>query len=92
MRGQLILKNEEYIYMDCKIRMSTRAMANLMYAAIITQSGLPTSFGVGIYDYERSQNAYNMVDVKVHIHPSQIERFELESTVKLIKPLSVTIN
>lgn len=81
-----------YVYMDCKIRMSTKAMANLMYASIITRSGLPTSYGVGIYDYTRNQNSFNMVDVKVHIHPDNIKLFEEEANVKLVKPLSVTIN
>lgn len=83
-------KREEYIYMDCSIRMSVKAMSNLMYAAIITKSGLPTSYGVGIYEYSRAQNAFNNVEVKVHIHPTQIERFEQESGIALRKPQSVT--
>lgn len=87
-----LLKREEYVYMDCNIRMSTRAMADLLYAAIITRSGLPSSYGVGIYDYKRDQNCYNYVDVKVHIHPSKIEEFEFEANTKLYKPIQVKLN
>lgn len=85
-------REEEFVYMDCKIRMSTRAMANLLYASLITRSPLVNSYGVGIYEYERKSNSFNMVDIKVHIHPDNIERFEQEATVKLVKPISITVN
>jgi len=82
---------EEMIWMECKIRMSEKAMANLLYASIITQSGLPHSYGVGIYQFDRKQNSYNMVDFKVVIHPDNIAKFEEISGVKLTKPISITI-
>lgn len=85
-------RREEYVYMDCKIRMTKKAMADLLYAAIITKSGLPTSFGVGIYEYSRAQNVYNGVEVKVHLHPSKIEEFEKHSGVKLREPITIMLN
>lgn len=86
------LNKEEYVYMDCNIRMSTRALADLLYAAIITKSGLPSSFGVGIYGFKRDQNCYNHVDVKVHIHPSKIEEFQFQANTKLYKPIQIKLN
>ena len=83
---------KDYIYMDCSIKMSQKAMANLLYAVIITQSDIPTSYGVGIYKCTRSQNSYNMVDVKIHIHPSKIDEFEELSGVKLEKPIEIQLN
>lgn len=83
---------KDYIYMDCSIKMSQKAMANLLYAVIITHSDIPTTYGVGIYEYTRSQNSYNMVDVKIHIHPSKINEFEELSGVKLEKPIQIQLN
>lgn len=85
-------KKEEYIYMDCSIRMSNRAMADLLYAVIMTDSSVVTSYGIGIGDYDRKQNAYNRVDIKIHIHPSLIEEFNNISKTILTKPIRVTIN
>lgn len=89
---EMYYKQEEYIYMDCKIRMSKKGLSDLLYAAIITKSGLPCFFGVGIYQYSRSQNGFNMVDVKVHIHPDAVQEFENTAGVKLFKPISPTVN
>ena len=86
------MKREDYVYMDCRIRMSQKAMADLLYAAIITHAGLPTSYGTGIYEYTRKQNSFNCALVKVHIHPDMIPTFEEYSGVTLEKPQSVTIN
>lgn len=85
-------KREEYVYMDAHIRMSQKAMANFLYASIMTRASLPTSFGVGIYEYDRHQNSFNNVDIKVHLHPSYIPKFEDLSGTKLRKPVSITIN
>lgn len=74
---------EEYEYRIAKTKMSKNKLADLMYAAIMTRSGLPNSFGIGIYNLTRSQNTYNLVDVNVHIHPSKIEQFEEISGVSL---------
>lgn len=83
---------ENYVYRDCKIRMSQKVMANLLYAAIMTKAGLPTSYGCGIYEYRRDQNSYNCVDIKVHIHPDQISKFEELSGVKLKTPITPVVN
>lgn len=86
------LKQEEYVYKDTTIRMSKRAMSDLLYAAIICQAGLPTFFGVGIYEYGRDSNRFNNVDVKVHIHPSMIHQFEIESQAILREPVRISVN
>jgi hypothetical protein len=87
-----ILKKDEYVYMDCKINMSTNKMADLFYAVVMTQASVPTTWGCGIYEYNRTQNSRNGVDVKIHIHPTMIGEFEQLASVKLSKPQSVTIN
>ena len=51
---------EEYVYKDCKIRMSKNAMSDLLYAIIMTHSEISCTYGIGIYDYSRSQNSYNV--------------------------------
>lgn len=79
-------KKEEYIYKDCKIRMSERVMANVMYAVIMTHSNITSTCGIGIYEYNRGQNSYNMVDIRIHIHPEHIPLFENLSGVKLTEP------
>ena len=48
--------------------------------------------GCGIYEYTRKQNGGNGVDVKIHIHPSQIELFETLSGVVLNNPIQIHIN
>lgn len=83
---------EGYVYMDCKIRMSNRAMSNLMYAVIITHASISGTYGIGIYEYDRKQNSYNTVEVKIYLHPGRIKEFEQIAEVKLRKPISVTIN
>ena len=88
----MVFNRDQYIYMDCKVRMSKKSLYDLMYAAIITQSGLPTSYGVGIYSLNRNQNSYNFCAIKVHIHPSQVKVFELESGLTLTKPPIININ
>lgn len=82
----------DYIYMDCDIKMSQKSMANLLYAVIMTHSDIPTTFGVGIYEYTQKQNSYNRVDVKIHIHPSKIEEFEQLSGIKLKTPIQLQLN
>ena len=82
----------DYIYMDCSIKMNQKAMANLLYAVIMTRSDIPTTFGVGIYEYTQKQNSYNRVDVKIHIHPTKIDEFEELSGVKLKTPIQLQLN
>lgn len=85
------MKNE-YIYKDCKVRLSKNSLYLLTYAAILTKSDLINFFGVGIYELSKMQNARNYVDVKVHLHPSKIEIFEKLSNLKLTKPIKVHVN
>lgn len=87
-----ILNKNEYEYKDCSINLSTKKMADVLYAAIMTQSAITNSYGVGIYEYERSQNSYNGCDLKIHIHPSMIDKFEELSHIKLRNPMNVQLN
>ena len=86
------IRKTGYVYMDAGIKMSQKAMANLLYAVIMTHASIPTTFGIGIYGYTRSQNSYNLVDIKIHIHPSFIPLFEELSGVKLESPIQVQVN
>lgn len=83
---------QEYVYKDCSIKMSQKAMANLLYAVIMTHAAIPTTYGVGIYEYARNQNSYNLASVKIHIHPDEISTFEELSQIKLKNPIQVQIN
>lgn len=87
-----ILNKDEYAYKDCKIRVSDKKMSDFLYAVIMTQSAITTTWGCGIYEYTRKQNGGNRVDVKIHIHPSQIELFETLSGVVLNNPIQIHVN
>lgn len=89
--SKIILDKENYIYMDCNIEMSQKAMSNLLYAVIMTHSTISSTFGIGIYEYTRKQNSYNTVNIKVHIHPTKINEFEELSEVKLKSPIKLNI-
>jgi hypothetical protein len=86
------LKREEFVYMDLAILMNDKTMANVMYAAIMTQAHFPTIWSMSAYEYNRAQNKHNEALIKVHIHPSQITEFELISGRQLRKPESVGLN
>ena len=47
---------ENYIYMDCKVKMSKNSLYLLTYAAIITKTDLQSFFGVGIYNLDTKKN------------------------------------
>lgn len=87
-----ILNKDEYVYMDCSITLSTKKLSNVLYAAIMTQSAITNSYGVGIYEYDRSQNSYNGCDLKIHIHPTMIDKFEELSHIKLRNPINIQLN
>lgn len=82
---------ENYIYMDCSIRMSTNAMSNLMYAIIMTQSEITSTWGCGIYQFSRKQNSYNQVDFRIHLDPNKIEQFQELAGIKLKTPPKMTL-
>jgi hypothetical protein len=86
------LKREEFVYMDFELQMSDKAMANALYAAVITQASFPTIWSMSAHDYNRSQNKRNGMILKVHIHPTMIETFNSISLGILQKPPTITIN
>lgn len=85
------LKREDYIYMDTDTNMSIKGLSNLTYAAIVCQAGLPTFYVLSLHE-DRKINTTFKVQVKVHIHPSQIEKFENISALKLRKPPQATLS
>ena len=72
--------------------MSEKAMSNLLYALIITKSIFTDSHGIGIYEYTKKQNSTNYVNFRIHIHPDQINDFELYSGITLKIPAKFVLN
>lgn len=66
---------EEYIYMDLHLNMSNKAMANILYAGIITEARFTTLWTLDGQSYNRKQNSRNGASIKVHIHPEEILLF-----------------
>ena len=83
-------KEDEYVYMDCEFMMSNRAMADLMYAGIITDARFTTLWTMSGKEYNRTQNRHNGAFVKVHIHPDKINQFKHLSNEKLTEPIKLS--
>ena len=88
----MYLERTEYIARQSKIRMGEKSMASFMYAMIITKSVMTCAFGISIYQHTRKQNCRGWVEIMIHIHPSQIEKFEEESGISLSKPVEAHTN
>lgn len=85
-------KESEFVYMDCEVRMSKEKLFRVLYAMIMCHAKITNSYGVGIYEYSRQQNSFNNVDLKIHIHPDEIDNFQRMSDAMLTVPISVGIN
>lgn len=79
-------KKEEYVYMDLPVKMSTKVMANVLYAAFETAAEFTTIWNMNRGEYTRKQNTYNTGYLKVHIHPDEITKFNELSGLQLQKP------
>lgn len=84
------MRKEEYIYLDLHINMSTRVMADVLYAGIMTGTAF-TILWTMTQEYNRKQNSRNGAMIKVHIHPDMIFDFEELSGHRLEKPQTVGI-
>lgn len=84
-------KKEEYVYKDLHINMSNKAMANVLYAGIMTDSAFTILWTMAGKEYDRTQNSRNGCSIKVHIHPDNIKLFEMIALHQLETPESVTI-
>jgi hypothetical protein len=62
--------------------MSQRAMADVLYAAIMTDARIISTFTLG-KEYTRKQNAYNNAWFRIHIEDTKIPLFEELSGIEL---------
>lgn len=86
------MKQEEYVYRDLEINMSTKSLSDVLYAGIMTDAKFTTLWTLSGKEYTRTQNSRNEACIKIHIHPTKIKQFEELSGKTLKKPISVTIN
>jgi hypothetical protein len=80
------------VFRQFKMRMSASKMADVFYAVIMTKARVTQTFGVGIYKFERFQNAFNHVDIMMEIEEEQIENFVSMTQVELEMPQQVQLN
>jgi hypothetical protein len=64
-------------------------MADVMYAVIMTEARITSTFTLGS-QYTRKQNAYNNAWIKIHIQDTKIPLFEELSGIKLEEPQTVS--
>ena len=58
----------------------------------MTKAKLTSSFGIGIYEYNRKQNSRSSVELMIHIDPKEIKNFEELSGTKLSNPIKIQTN
>lgn len=93
MRIKHYYPKEEYVTKIFSINMSTNKMADVLYGYIMCKCRDMRSFGIGIYDYDRSQNSRNNVNFSISIHPDAIDRFKKLSNVDdLQDPKEIHLN
>lgn len=80
------------VFRQFKMQMSRDRMADALYAIIMCKAEITSTHGIGIYNYERSQNAHNNVDIMIKIPEKELEYFEFLAHVKLQEPHRVNIN
>ena len=83
---------DKTVHKICKMRMSKQSMSDVMYAIVMTRAVIKSSFGIGIYQYNRSQNAYNNVDLMIVIDPYKIPLFEEITRLTLKEPPTPRLN
>ena len=83
------LPKEEYIYMDLDLTMSEKQMASALYAGIETHAAFTILYNLNRGEYSRKKNSRNRAQIKVHIHPNEIENFNTLSGLKLKKPAMI---
>lgn len=74
------------VYRDLHINMSTKKMADVLYAGIMTDAKFTTLWTLGGKSYSRTQNARNGASIKVLIKEELISKFEELSGCKLETP------
>lgn len=76
---------------QCKIRMSKNKMADLLYAVIMCDAKITSTFSLG-KGFSRSQNAYNNADLMIKLDETHIKKFEDMAGIRLELPQKVNIN
>jgi hypothetical protein len=84
--------NEANVSRRFLVRMSNKKLADLMYAILITQTRLVSSFGTGIYGYNRSQNSRNCIWVMCQIPEQALDAFSQLAGVALISPENPSVD
>ena len=69
----------DYIFLTGKMRMSTKSMADTMYALVTLKAFLTSHFFLG-KGYTRKQSSTFMCDIVVKIKPTKVFEFEAVST------------
>lgn len=68
------------------MRMSTKQMADVMYAVVMTHAKITSTFGVGIYEYDKSINSRHTCWVMVGLEESELSKFQQLSGLQLLEP------
>lgn len=79
-------------YWDCCVRMSKPALYEVLYAVIMHKGAITCCFTLGCEQYNKRQNAFNTVDLRIRLPKGQKESFEQMSGVKLEEPPVVQAN
>lgn len=66
-----------------KMRISDKNMSKTMYALLMTNAKLKSSFHLGLNQYSRRQNSGNSVDILIEIADDKVTVFERLSGINL---------
>lgn len=80
------------VYRVAKLQMSTKKMADFMYAVIMHKASITDTYTIGAYKYSRKQNAYNGANIMISIEEESISAFEFMTGLKLNEQPKLTIN
>lgn len=73
------------VYRCFHIGMGTKKMADVLYAVIMTNARITSTFTLG-HKYTRSQNSRNGADIMIEIDEEKIPRFEEMTEIHLQLP------
>jgi hypothetical protein len=77
---------QERVGMRFIMTLGKTAMADVMYAIIMTDSRMVHLLGINLSQYTRKQNTYNRVWMMCEIPGNKLQEFETIAKVKLVEP------